>query len=80
MVLISAVRSSRVTRTRERASASSGFRGMRRSPRSCDYLILPSVVEFGRARRLVAGDVLRGFESSFVLQICGDPQGTRPVK
>ena len=34
MVSISAVRSSRVIR--ERASAFSGFRGMRRSPRSCD--------------------------------------------
>jgi hypothetical protein len=44
-------------------------------------LILSLVVELGRARRLVVGDVLRGFKRAVVLQVRGDagrPEGTVP--
>ena len=35
-------------------------------------LVLPTVVELRRARRLVVGDVLRGFERALVLQVGGN--------
>jgi hypothetical protein len=35
-------------------------------------LILSPVVELGRPRRLVAGDVVRGFKRAVVLQVRGD--------
>ena len=44
-------------------------------------LVLPAVVELGRARRLVVGDVLRGFKRALVLQVRGDagrPEGVVP--
>ena len=44
-------------------------------------LVLSAVVELGRARRLVVGDVLRGFERALVLQVPGDagrPEGMVP--
>lgn len=44
-------------------------------------LILPPVVELGRPRALVVGDVLRGFKRAVVLQVRGDagrPEGVVP--
>jgi len=35
--------------------------------------MLPSVVELGRSRALVVGDVLRGFKRTLILQVRGDP-------
>ena len=45
-------------------------------------LILPPVVELGRPRALVVGDMLRGFKRAVVLQVRGDagcPEGMVPI-
>jgi hypothetical protein len=42
-------------------------------------LILPSIIQFGRARRLVIGDLLRDFERAAVLEVRGDAGGAERV-
>jgi hypothetical protein len=46
-------------------------------------LVLPPVVELGRPRALVVGDVLRGFKRAIVLQVRGDagrPEAAKAVR
>ena len=38
-------------------------------------LILPAIIQFGRARRLVVGNLLRDFERAAVFEVRGDAGG-----